>query len=203
MRETVVLHPLQREQEIRVPRGAAYTIHLPIHGDSSSPQKLRVILDGEGAEADVYGLYVGQGRGHASVQVDTIHTAHATRGHVRIDAVLAGESVFDFRGTIHIASRAQQSNGMLHQHSLLLSEDARADSVPALEIEANDVKAFHAATAAPIDPLQLFFLMSRGLSQSQAEGYIVRGFANAVLMHMPSGLRFAITKRLNALCAPQ
>ena len=123
----------------------------------------------------------------------------AATGSVQVDAVLAGSARFDFTGNIKILPVAHGADGKLSQHSLLLSEDARANSIPALEIEANDVKAFHAATAGPIDPMQRYFLMSRGLSESQAEEYIVKGFANRIMRHMPEKLQSGLDARLSKL----
>lgn len=194
----VILEHIPEQLDIRVPARAALTLLLPLAA-SAAPQRITMILEGEGARGEIYGLFVGGGSETNSLEVNTIHAARATEGMVQIDAILSDESQFNFKGNIHILPTGQQSNGELRQHSLLLSAQARANAIPALEIEADDVKAFHAATAGPVDPLQRFFLMSRGFSESQAEGYIVKGFAHTVLQRMPLAVQQALLQKLAAL----
>ena len=165
MRERIVLDQLPARQEISVPAHAERQYVLVLEPSANRTHHIDVILEGAGAQAEVFGLFVGHGEDAMQLTVNTIHEAPATRGHVRVDAVLAGSAQFDFFGNIKILPAAQQADGGLYQHTLLLSEEARASAVPALEIEANDVRAFHAATAAPVDAVQRFFLQSRGLSE--------------------------------------
>lgn len=201
-KNTVVLTELPEQQEIQIPAHTGLTLFVPLVGEEQEAQhRIDVVLSGEGAEADVFGVFVGTGTKKQQVTINTIHAARATRGNVRVDAVLGGSSRFLFTGTIHILPGAHESNGELHQHSLLLSNDAWANAIPALEIEANDVKAFHAATAGPLDPIQQFFLMSRGLPEQQAKEYIVRGFVHPVLRLMPEAQQQNIDQRLAALFA--
>jgi Fe-S cluster assembly protein SufD len=198
MTKTLVLEKIGAQEEIRVPGNAKVRVLLPFTGNAEA-SRLSVVLEGEGAEAEIVGLFVGAGNAHRALALETVHAAPATRGTVWVDAILADRSVFDFRGDIRILPDAQLSHGELHQRSLLLSDEARAFSVPALEIEANDVKAYHAASAAPIDELQKFFLMSRGLSERTAEEYIVRGFAHRALSAMPLELQEALSARLRTV----
>ena len=90
-----------------------------------------------------------------------------------------------FNGMIKILKDAQNSNDFLQQDSLMLSQDAKANAIPGLEIEANEVKASHGATAKPVDPEQKFYLMSRGLSEEQAEAMVVTGFLARTIEKIP------------------
>src|SRR5207245_7587719 len=86
-----------------------------------------------------------------------------------------------WRGMIRVEKDAQKTNAYQENRNLLLSKDAHADSIPGLEILANDVRCTHGATLGQVDREQLFYLMARGLSRSEAERLIVRGFFQDVL----------------------
>ena len=82
---------------------------------------------------------------------------------------------------IRVDKGAQKTDAYQENRNLLLSADAHADSIPGLEIEANNVRCTHGATIGQMDRMQLFYLMSRGLSRAEAEQVIVRGFFQPVL----------------------
>jgi Fe-S cluster assembly protein SufD len=170
---------------ITVARKEKLILVVPVLKVLDGPRKRTITLAGDGAEAEVLGLYLGRGTGALTLQVDTIHAAPNTKGHTVFKAVLADQSSLQFDGMIKIESGAQGSNDFLQQDSLLLSSEAKANSVPGLEIEANDVKASHGATAKPVDPEQKFYLMSRGLTEPQAEAMIVRGFCQSIISRIP------------------
>lgn len=157
------------------------TYIVPVLSSVSEPRTREIVLAGDGAEADIIGLFLGQGDDMLNLKLDTTHAAPNTRGRTEFKAVLGGKSSLEFFGMIKILKAAQGSNDFLQQDSLLLSEDAKANAVPGLEIEANEVKASHGATAKPVDPEQKFYLMSRGLGEEQAEAMIVSGFIVPIL----------------------
>src|SRR4029078_2761226 len=95
--------------------------------------------------------------------------------------VLAERAGSVWGGVIRVDKGAQKTDAYQENRNLLLSHDARADSIPVREIEANNVRCTHGAPIGQIDRLQLFYLMSRGLSRKQAERLIVRGFFQPVL----------------------
>ncbi len=173
MTEAVVRHTVNQGQKL--------TLVVPVLEAPREPQKREIVLAGDGAESEVIGLFLGRGEAQLALQIDTIHSAPNTKGNTVFKAVLGDKSSLQFDGMIKIESGAQGSNDFLQQDSLLLSSEAKANSVPGLEIEANDVKASHGATAKPVDPEQKFYLMSRGLSEAQAEATIVQGFVTSVL----------------------
>jgi Fe-S cluster assembly protein SufD len=161
--------------------GVHLTYLVPVLSSVLEPKQREVVLSGEGAEVDVVGIFLGNGDDVLNLTIDTTHAAPNTRGRTEFKAVLAGKSQFEFKGMIKILKDAQNSNDFLQQDSLLLSQDAKANAIPGLEIEANEVKASHGATAKPVDPEQKFYLMSRGLSEEQAEAMVVMGFISPVL----------------------
>jgi Fe-S cluster assembly protein SufD len=92
-----------------------------------------------------------------------------------------------FRGVIRVHPGAQGTDAYQTNRNLLLSDEARADSLPNLEIEADDVKCSHGATVGQLDSETLFYLLSRGLSRQQAERLVVLGFLGDVLARLPLG----------------
>ena len=107
----------------------------------------------------------------------------------------SAESVF--RGLIRVDKGAQLTDAYQTNRNLLLSEEAGARTLPNLEIEADDVRCSHGATVGQVDPGQLFYLMSRGLSRKQAERLLVFGFFDEVLGRIPvEGVRARIREAI-------
>lgn len=169
------------EQRVAVAGGVKLTYIVPVLTSVSGPRRREIVLAGDRAEADVVGLFLGRDDDTLNLSLDTTHASPNTRGYTMFKAVLGGRSNMEFNGMIKILQAAQNSNDFLQQDSLLLSSEAKANAVPGLEIEANEVKASHGATAKPVDPEQKFYLMSRGLSEVQAETMVVTGFITPIL----------------------
>lgn len=178
---TVIDTLIEPTRRVTVTAGQRLLYLMPVLGGSTAAIKREIILTGEGAEVDVIGLFLGGDHDQLNLTVDTTHAAPNTRGRTEFKAVLGGQSSLEFNGMIKILPGAQGSHDFLQQDSLLLSDGAKANAVPGLEIEANDVKASHGATAKPVDLEQKFYLMSRGLSAPQAEAMVVLGFLAPVM----------------------
>ncbi len=143
-----------------------------------------VELVGEGAHVDVLGVLVARGSQEIAVDVAVHHKVQNTSADTFIRAVAYDSSKVKLSGLIKIDKGAQKTNAFLKENVLLMSKKAQADAIPNLEIEADDVKASHAATVGKIDEEQLFYLMSRGLSKKKAESMIVSGFLGAVRLRI-------------------
>jgi Fe-S cluster assembly protein SufD len=174
--QTIIDTLTEPSKQIVVEAGQKLHYIVPVLESIVEPRHREVVLAGEGAEANIIGLFLGRKTDVLDLHLNTTHAAPNTRGRTEFRAVLAGESSLEFNGMIKILKDAQGSFDFLQQDSLMLSEDAKAVAIPGLEIEANEVKASHGATAKPVDPEQKFYLMSRGLSEVQAERMIVEGF---------------------------
>src|SRR4029079_3962545 len=109
------------------------------------------------------------------------HIAPNTTSDFAFKGVLNDESSAVWRGMIRVEPDAQRPNAYQENRNLLLSKSARADSIPGLEIMANDVRCTHGATLGQVDREQLFYLMARGLSRPEAERLIVRALFQDVL----------------------
>jgi len=150
------------------------------------PGRYRVELVGEGAEVEIGGGFVGRDRERLAVEIEVIHKAKNTTAKTQIRGVVDDEAQARIVGTIRVLPGAVKTNSFLTEKILILSDKARAEAVPNLEIEADDVKCSHAATVGKIDEEQLFYLMSRGLRRSQAEAMMVEGFLAPVVYPMLS-----------------
>lgn len=148
----------------------------------SESGKYRVDLLGEGTHVDVLGVFRGRGRDEIEIEIEVVHKAKNTSANTHIRGVVGDQAQARVVGMIRVLPKAQKTNSFLAEKVLLLSDGARAEVVPNLEIEADDVKCSHAATVGKIDEEQMFYLMSRGLSRETAEAMIVEGFLAPVAL---------------------
>lgn len=138
-------------------------------------------LRGRGANADIEGIVVGAREEHFSFNTIQNHIEPDTHSNIDFRIALKDKSVSSYQGNIKVEPEAQKIQAFQANKNLILGEDARADSIPRLEILADDVKCSHGATVGPIDKEQVFYLMTRGLSRTEAEELVVQGFFNTVL----------------------
>ncbi len=143
---------------------------------------VQVELDGRGSQADLLGVVAIEGRQHADFQTLQDHFGDATRSDLVIHDALRGRASANFTGLIRINKPAHQTASSQEQKNILLSDRAKADSDPKLEILNNDVvRCTHGAAVGPVDPEMLFYLQSRGMDQETAEQLIVEGFFRSTL----------------------
>jgi Fe-S cluster assembly protein SufD len=147
-------------------------------GFGSKKGKIRIENDlaGQGATSRVTGCYFADGAQELDYDTLQEHLAPNTTSDFAFKGVLRDKARAVWRGMIRVAQDAQKTNAYQENRNLLLSPDAHADSIPGLEIEANDVRCTHGATVSQVNRDELFYCMARGLSRSEAELLIVRGF---------------------------
>lgn len=133
-------------------------------------------LAGAGAEATISGAFEAHGAEKIAVTINIHHTAPHTRSSTILKGVARDTAQVSFTGRIIVAEKCPDTNAFLTERILLLSDTAKAEAVPDLEILTDDVKCSHAASISHIPESQLFYLMSRGLSKKSAEELIVEGF---------------------------
>ncbi|MCC6166386.1 MAG: Fe-S cluster assembly protein SufD [Caldilineaceae bacterium] len=146
---------------------------------------LDVDLMGEGGHAELLGIYFPTGRQHIDHQTLQIHRAPHCFSDLLFNGALKDRSRSVYMGVIKVFKGAQKTDAYQRNGNLILDGTARADSIPGLEIEADDVRCTHAATAAQVEDEYVFYLMARGLTRPQAERMIVQGFFQAVLDRVP------------------
>jgi Fe-S cluster assembly protein SufD len=152
-------------------------------GFGSAKGKVRIQNDlaGPGATSRVTGAYFVDGTQHLDYDTFQEHIAPSTTSDFAFKGALRDKARAVWRGMIRVEEDAQKTNAYQENRNLLLSKTAHADSIPGLEILANDVRCTHGATLGQVDREQLFYLMTRGLTRSEAERLIVRGFFQDVL----------------------
>lgn len=138
-------------------------------------------LVGRGATSRVTGAYFADGEQKLDYDTYQLHGAPDTTSDFAFKGALRDRAATVWRGMIRVEEGAQRTNAYQENRNLLLSKSATANSIPGLEILANDVRCTHGATLSPVDRDQLFYLMARGLPRAEAERLIVRGFFQDVL----------------------
>ncbi|MBX3427741.1 MAG: Fe-S cluster assembly protein SufD [Pirellulales bacterium] len=139
-----------------------------------------VALTGQDAEAQVNGVMFTHGKQHLSYNTHQHHQAAYCRSDLLYKTALQDQSRTVWRGMIKVDEGAQRTDAYQRNDNLMLSRDARADSIPGLEIEADDVRCTHGSTAGRIDDTQVFYAMTRGYTRTEAMRMIVAGFFQQV-----------------------
>lgn len=138
--------------------------------------KLEFEFSGKGAELIFLGFVIGHGEKKYDFETVSRHVSPQTKAHYHLRAAMYDHSSIDYKGNLIIEKSAQLTDTYLAHHTLLLSDHARARTIPALEIEADDVKAGHAATIGKVDKDLMFYLQSRGIEPKEAEQLLISGF---------------------------
>ncbi len=159
-------------------------------------------LEGEGSSGRMSGFYFTDGEQHLDHDTQQNHLAPHTTSDLLFKGALEDKSRSVWQGMIHVAPGAQRTDGYQANRNLVLSKQARADSIPGLEIQADDVRCTHGATVGKIDETELFYLLSRGIPKADARRLIVEGFFDPIMERIPfAGVRErfqqAIVHKLN------
>ncbi|MBV8068107.1 MAG: SufD family Fe-S cluster assembly protein, partial [Candidatus Eremiobacteraeota bacterium] len=148
--------------------------------------ELRVSIEQPGVESSVTALFFPCGSQHVDLVSTVEHRAGEATSETVVKSAAKDRGQARFLGNIRIAPHAQGSDARLRDDALLLSPTAHVDSVPALEIGANDVKAYHGATVGAIDGEQIFYMESRGIERPAAERMIALGFFEPAIEKFPT-----------------
>jgi Fe-S cluster assembly protein SufD len=162
-------------------RDSAYHSFSFAAGAALSRTNVYTKLVGTGGEARLNGLYVLDGTQHADHQTFVEHLAEACASRELYKGILDGASHGVFNGKVYVDPVAQKTDGKQTNKALLLSEQARVDTKPQLEIFADDVKCTHGATIGRLEELPLFYLKSRGIGAENARALLTYAFAAEVL----------------------
>jgi len=172
-------------QRAHLQRDAALNDLVVNMGATISRADVQSEMLGAGSSSEMLGLYFTSGKEH----VDHYTLQHHLADHAHSDVLYKGaakdQSRTVYAGLIKVGVGAQKTDAYQTNRNLLLSEDARSDSVPQLEIGANDVKCSHGSSTAPVEPGELFYLMSRGLPRHMAQQILVKGHMTDVLIRIP------------------
>ena len=142
-------------------------------------------LAGEGAQGRMSGFYFTDGNQHLDHDTQQNHLAPHTTSDLLFKGALKGKSRSVWQGMIYVAPGAQKTDGYQANRNLVLSDGARADSIPGLEILADDVRCTHGATVGKLEAEPIFYLKSRGIPQAEAEKIVVEGFFDPIFQRIP------------------
>ncbi|GBC86394.1 FeS cluster assembly protein SufB [bacterium HR12] len=160
------------------------------------------VLAEPGASSEMLGVFFADGRQHFDHRTEQDHVAPACHSDLLYKGALRDESRAVYSGWVHVRPGARKTDAMQTSRNIVLSDRAKADAIPNLEIENNDVRCGHAASVGPVEEETLFYLQSRGIPRDEAERLIVFGFFQEVLDRIPveevrEGVAEAIERELS------
>lgn len=144
---------------------------------------INFIIDAENADVSIYGLYIGNDSEQFILNITQTHASPNSHSTALIKSVLNDTSQLHFTGKIRIEKIAQNSQALLTNKNLLLSDTAHVVSIPQLEVFPHQVECTHAATTAPLDQEQLHYIISRGISKKDAQKLLINGFTQEILQY--------------------
>lgn len=155
-------------------------------------------LVGRGAKLNLVGAFFLADKDEVKLDVNIDHIAQDTNSDTLIKSVLIDRAVGNFYGLVKIQKGAKNTNTFFREDALLLSDTAKAEAIPSLEIDENEVKAGHASTVGPVDEEQLFYLMSRGITRKEAERLVVKGYFHPVIEKISEKERVQLVKAIHS-----
>ncbi|MBM7843721.1 Fe-S cluster assembly protein SufD [Herpetosiphon giganteus] len=185
-------------QQIRINRDAQAEWLNVVVGSAVQHVTLEANLSGNGSSVNWNGLLYGNGTQNLLVAPKLNHIGLNTEGQINFKTVVDDEAYAVFDGMVKIPATGQGTNSDLRENALHLSKTSRSDSIPGLEIDANEVKAGHGSTSGQIDEEQLFYLQSRGLPFAEAKRTIVLGFVGEIIDMIPDE---AVRERVETIVA--
>ena len=165
----------------RQQRDSSYALTTAEFGGTLSRHDIKIGLHGEGASSELAGILHLRGKQHVDNHTTIEHAEPHCTSRENFNGIFDGESHGVFTGRILVQPGAQQTDAQQSSRNLLLSEKARADAQPQLEIFADDVKCTHGTTVGPIDQDALFYLRSKGLTSDAARSMLTYGFAGEIV----------------------
>ena len=181
MAEVIIVQDGKLLRSIDVQAGQRTDMVVLVMPGVSCDVKLDVRLSGEGAEANVYGAYVCGGEEKVKIAVDMYHDVPHCNSRQLFKGIAGGTSRVDFYGKIIVAQDAQRTEAYQENHNILLTDGAKVDTKPQLEIYADDVKCSHGATIGRLNEEEQFYMRSRGISLEDAKVLQMISFIAPVL----------------------
>ena len=185
MTEVIVVSGGQLNRSIEVQSGQSTDMVFLVYPGVSCDVSLDVSLKGEGAEANIYGAYICGGNEKVKFAVDMHHDVPHCNSRQLFKGIAGGSSRVDFYGKIIVAQDAQRTEAYQENHNILISDDAKVDTKPQLEIYADDVKCSHGATIGRLNEEEQFYMRSRGISLEDAKVLQMISFIAPVLEKSP------------------
>ncbi len=173
------------DQRARLERDSRLRLFNVTLGGRFSKTRVEASLVGQGADAELKAIYLASGEQFFDFHTLQDHQVGNTRSDLLFKGALQDVARTVYAGLIRIEKGAARSDAYQANRNLVLSDHAKATSIPMLEIDNNDVRCTHGATVGPVDPQHLFYLRSRGIPEATAKRMIVQGFFGDVLERIP------------------
>ena len=196
--EILIISDGQQARSMEVEGGQKTDLLIVVMPGVSCDVKLDVKLVGEGAEANIYGAYVCGADERVKIAVDMHHQVPHCNSRQLFKGIAGGSSKVDFYGKIIVAQDAQRTEAYQENHNILMSDDARVETKPQLEIYADDVKCSHGATIGRLNEEEQFYMRSRGITLEEAKVLQMISFLAPVLENIQDeGEREKLTEQLS------
>jgi len=193
-------------RQARLASDSRYSVQAISLGAALARTDIGVVLEGEGAEATLDGLYLGNGSQQADTHLTMRHASPHCQSHQLYKGILGGHAKAVFNGRIIVDQDAQKTDANQSNRNLLLSDDAVVNSNPQLEIFADDVRCTHGSTVGQLDEEAVFYLRSRGIGRNEAIQVLTGAFAGEILDRIPvvelrERLEVVVTERLASMAS--
>lgn len=170
------------EQTFELGTGSQLRYFVAIIEPETVELQLNIVLNGVQAHAEVAGLYVAHGSQRVTIKTAQIHQHQQTTSSLAINGVLSGTAQACYQGMIFIAENATNSSAS-QENKNIIADQARAESIPSLEVLTNDVHCTHGSAIGYLDEEQLLYMQSRGIALTQAKKMLLQGFCESVIPH--------------------
>ncbi len=198
--KTIITDKLQNEK-IKLAANEELTYIAILDKGWKSKKTITFELSGKNSKLNFFTFILG--KDDQSFQFETIsqHKAENTHAHYHVRGALLDKSKIDYKGDIKIERKAQHADAYLANHTLMLSENAQTKTIPSLEIEADQVKAGHAATIGRVNDELMFYLKNRGISRTEGQKILLKGFLMSDIKYISDEkTRNLITQKLSKIC---
>ncbi|MBT4916883.1 hypothetical protein HN709_02960 [Candidatus Peregrinibacteria bacterium] len=173
------------DKTIRVKKGETLGYVAIINKGWEEKKTLTFHFEEKNATVHFLAIIIGKKEEKFPFETVSLHETPNTNAYYTIRSALFDKSEIDYKGSLNIRKEAQLTNSYLAHHTLMLSDKAKTHTVPCLEIEADDVKAGHAATIGQVDEDLVFYLKSRGIDKKEGQAMLIKGFLEAEIDKIP------------------
>lgn len=182
--KTIITDQLKTSR-IRLSKGTNLTFIALLKKGWEEKQFINFDLESEESSVTFLAFILGKADNKFPFETISNHTVPNTKAYYYVRCALFDNSQVDYKGNLIIKPTAQLTDSYLSHHTLMLSKNAKTQTIPSLEIEADDVKAGHSATIGKVDEELLFYLESRGIDKPTGENLLIKSFMRADLKKIP------------------
>ncbi|MBO4634184.1 MAG: SufD family Fe-S cluster assembly protein [Bacteroidales bacterium] len=175
------IDPFGAGNPYQVQAGEKLALEFTVLPGESRDIDLKIDLVGQGAEVEIKGLYLCGTQEQVRIRTLVHHRAPGCKSTQLIKGIAGGSAQVSFDGLIVVAPDAQQTEAYQENHNIVLTQEARVETRPQLEIYADDVKCSHGATVGQLNPDELFYMRSRGIPEKEAETLQMLSFLSPVI----------------------